>query len=50
MPEKLTEKLKKDLVKASNLHQRAASDYTKCTEYSKLMSDLLARLEDAGCH
>ncbi len=42
--------IKKDLEKARSLHQRAVSDYEQCTEFSKIMSDLLARLEDAGCY
>jgi len=49
MTEDIPEKLRKDLAKAALLHQRAASDYEKCQEFNKLMSDLLARLEDAGC-
>ncbi|MFC1523359.1 hypothetical protein ACFL6N_01080 [Thermodesulfobacteriota bacterium] len=40
--------IKQDLERACILHQRASSDYEKCVEFSKLMSDLLARLEDAG--
>jgi hypothetical protein len=39
-----------DLAKATRLHERAASDYEKCQEFNKLMSDLLGRLEDAGCN
>lgn len=31
-----------------SLHQRASADYQKCLEFNKLMSELLARLEDAG--
>ncbi len=50
MTEKIPDDIKKDLEKAADLHQRATSDYAKCLEFSKLMSDLLARLEDAGCH
>lgn len=38
-----------DLQKACSLHERASSDYKKCLEFNKLMSDLLGRLEDAGC-
>ncbi len=41
--------IRKDLEKAELLHQRATSDYVKCEEFSKLMSDILARLEDIGC-
>lgn len=50
MPEILPDDIKKDLEKACALHQRATSDYAKCMEFSKLMSDLLGRLEDAGCY
>lgn len=50
MVEEIPEDIKKDLAKACNLHLRASSDYAKCVEFSKLMSDLLARLEDAGCY
>lgn len=42
--------IKRDLEKACLLHQRASSDYTKCVEFSKLMVDLLGRLEDTGCN
>lgn len=40
--------LKEDIEKAGILHQRATSDYAKCEEFSRLMSDILARLEDIG--
>ncbi|MCK5192417.1 MAG: hypothetical protein KAQ71_01320 [Desulfobulbaceae bacterium] len=49
MTEKISDDIKKDLEKACVLHQRAVSDYAKCVEFSKIMSDLLARLEDADC-
>lgn len=49
MAEHIPDDIKKDLAKACALHQRASSDYEKCVEFSKLMSDLLARLEDARC-
>lgn len=49
MTEEIPDDIKRDLEKAVALHQRATSDYEKCMEFSKLMSDLLARLEDAGC-
>ena len=49
MAEKIPDDIKKDLEKACSLHQRAVSDYAKCTEFSKIMSDILARLEDADC-
>jgi hypothetical protein len=47
--ETLPEDIERDLEKACALHQRAVSDYRQCEEFSRLMSDLLARLEDAGC-
>ncbi len=49
MLEEIPDDIKKDLKEACALHQRAASDYEKCMKFNKLMSDLLARLEDAGC-
>ncbi len=49
MAEKVPDDIKKDLEKACELHQRAVSDYEKCVEFSKIMSDLLGRLEDADC-
>ena len=45
----LPEDIKKDLEKACALHQRAVSDYAQCEQFSRLMSDLLARLEEAKC-
>jgi hypothetical protein len=50
MADELPDDIKKDLEKASALHLRTTSDYEKCVEFSKLMSDLLTRLEDAGCY
>jgi hypothetical protein len=41
--------IKKDLEAAAILHLRAASDYEKCLEFNRLMTDLLGRLEDVGC-
>lgn len=41
--------IRRDIEKAVSLHQRATSDYQKCLEFNKLMSDILGRLEDAGC-
>jgi hypothetical protein len=49
MTEILSDDIKMDLTKACALHQRAVSDYAQCGEFSKLMSNILARLEDAGC-
>ncbi len=50
MSEKIPVDIQKDIEKASLLHQRATSDYHKCVEFNKLMSDILGRLEDAGCY
>lgn len=50
MAEKIPQDIKDDLEKAVILHQRASSDYEKCVEFNKLMSDLLGRLEDAHCY
>jgi hypothetical protein len=49
MTEILPDDIKRDLAKACALHQRAVSDYAQCEEFSRLMSNILARLEDAGC-
>lgn len=49
MAETLPDDIKRDLERACTLHQRATADYAKCEEFSKLMSNLLSRLEDAGC-
>lgn len=48
-PEILPEDIKRDLEKACALHRRAVSDYAQCEQFSRLMSDLLARLEDVQC-
>ena len=48
MTKALPDNIQKDLENACILHQRATSDYEKCVEFNKLMSDLLARLEDEG--
>lgn len=50
MPEIIPDDVKKDLEKAVSLHQRATSDYAQCEEFSRLMSSVLARLEDAECY
>jgi len=47
--ETLPDDIQQDLEKACVLHQRAVSDYAQCEEFSRLMSDLLSRLEDAKC-
>lgn len=49
MSEKIPEDILNDLDTACALHLRAVSDYEKCLQFNALMSDLLARLEDAGC-
>ena len=48
MTKELPDNIQQDLEKACILHKRATSDYEKCVEFNKLMSDLLARLEDEG--
>ncbi|MFH1019213.1 MAG: hypothetical protein V1782_01170 [Pseudomonadota bacterium] len=50
MHEIIPQDIKEDLEKAAGLHQRASSDYEKCVEFNKLMSNLLGRLEDAHCY
>ena len=49
MNEKIPEAIKKDFDKAFALHQRAVSDYSQCMEFSKIMSNVLVKLEDADC-
>lgn len=49
MAEIVPEDIKKDLERASILHRRATADYAQCEEFSRLMSNILSRLEDAGC-
>lgn len=50
MSEKIPVNITRDIEKAKYLHQRTTSDYQKCVEFNKLMSDILGRLEDAGCY
>jgi len=50
MIERVPDDIKKDLQKACLLHERAVSDYSQCMKFSKLMSDILARLEDTRCY
>jgi len=50
MADIIPDDIKEDLEKAAILHQRASSDYEKCVQFNKLMSELLGRLEDAGCN
>jgi len=45
MIEKIPGDIKKDLGKVCTLYQRAVSDYAKCVEFSKIMSDLLSKLK-----
>ena len=49
MTEIIPQDIQQDLEKAALLHQRTSADYQKCLEFNKLMADILARLEDAGC-
>ena len=50
MSEELPSDIQQDFNRARELHLRTSSDYAKCVEFNKLMSDLLARLEDCGCY
>ena len=50
MAEQLPDDIRRDLDRAILLHQRASADHEKCQEFNRLLSELLARLEDAGCH
>ena len=50
MADIIPDDIKEDLEKAAILHQRASPDYEKCVQFNKLMSELLGRLEDAGCN
>ncbi len=47
--QQIPDDIKKDLECACDLHHRAVSDYAKCVKFSKIMSDVLVRLEDAEC-
>ncbi len=49
IPDNMPDRIREDLKKACIFHERAVSDYALCMEFSKLMSDILARLEDAQC-
>lgn len=49
MAKELPNDIKRDLKRAYSLHKRATSDYKKCLEFNKLMSELLARAEDTDC-
>ena len=50
MAEDIPADIRRDLERACGLHERVAADYGKCVEFNKLMADILARLEDAGCY
>lgn len=50
MTMRVPDDIREDLNKACRLHEKAVSDYEKCQEFSKLMSDILSRLESAGCY
>lgn len=50
MAETIPNDIKEDLRKVALLRQRASFDHEKMPECNKLMADLLAGLEDAGCH
>lgn len=47
--QQIPDDIKTDLEHACALHQSAVSDYAKCVEFSKIMSDVLVRLEDVEC-
>lgn len=49
MTETIPEAIREDLERACDLHQRATADHQKCLQFNRLMSDILGRLEDAGC-
>ena len=49
MAENIPQDIKEELARAASIHQRASSAYEKCQEFNRLLSDLLDRLEDAGC-
>ena len=50
MAETIPNEIQQDLTRAAELHRRASADFDKCQEFSKLMADLLGRLEDATCY
>ncbi len=49
MRETIPEDIASDLERVCDLHDRTTSDHEKCLEFNRLMGDILARLEDAGC-
>ena len=49
MGKEVPEAIHNEFARARALHDRAASDYSQCLEFNKLMADLMDRLEDAGC-
>ncbi len=50
MAETIPAEITKELARAAELHQRASADFEKCQEFNRLMSELLGKLEDAGCY
>ncbi len=50
MIEIIPDDIRKDLIKACLLHERAVSDPAQCMEFSRLMSDMRSRLEDMQCY
>lgn len=49
MIERVPYDIKKNLQKASLLHERAVSDYALCMEFNKSMSDILTMFENIRC-
>lgn len=47
--EHIPEDILADLARARALHDRVYADFAQCNEFSRLMNDILARLEDAKC-
>ncbi len=50
MIEIIQDDIRTDLIKACLLHERTLSDPVQCTEFSRLMSDILSKLEDVKCY
>lgn len=46
----IPDEIKQDILKACLLHNRAVSDPAQCQEFSRLMSDILSKLEDNQCY
>lgn len=49
MGEPIPKDILADLKVAARLHDRATADHARCMDFSRLMSDILSRLETAGC-